>query len=73
MQVMLWFGKVHKVEVGAKRYVDALFNNNLKSGGFYASKKGLTGPIGDQSELFADIANTAYQDNAYMAIQRFYN
>lgn len=71
MRLMLLLGKVHKVEVGAKRYVDGLFNNDFKSGGFYASKKGLTGPLGEQGVLFADINNQLFQDNAYQAIQRF--
>ncbi|WP_218061292.1 hypothetical protein [Pseudoalteromonas luteoviolacea] len=71
MQVMLWLGKVHKVEVGAGRYIEGLFNKELKSGIFYASKKGLTGAISDQSTLFSDLSNEAYQDNAYRAIQRF--
>ncbi|MCO7187555.1 MULTISPECIES: SDR family NAD(P)-dependent oxidoreductase [unclassified Pseudoalteromonas] len=71
MQVMLWLGKVHKVEEGAKRYLIGLFDKELKSGTFYASQKGLTGPIGDQAELFEDLNNQQYQDNAYQAIQRF--
>jgi len=71
MQVMLKLGKVHKLEVGAQRYVDALFNQSYKSGGFYASQKGLTGPIGEQSELFADLANPNFQDNARQAIHNF--
>ncbi|GLX86207.1 hypothetical protein tloyanaT_24600 [Thalassotalea loyana] len=71
MQVMQWAGKVHGVEQGAARYIDGLYNLELKSGGFYASQKGLSGPIDDQSKLFPDIGNTNYQDNAYQAIQRF--
>ena len=72
MQIMLWLGKVHKVEQGAKRYVDGLFNNSeYQSGGFYASKKGLTGEICEQSTLFRDLQNTHFQDNAYDALKRF--
>ncbi|MBB6522424.1 SDR family NAD(P)-dependent oxidoreductase [Pseudoteredinibacter isoporae] len=71
MQVMLMLGKVHKVETGAQRYLDGLFNPRYKSGAFYASKKGLTGPVGEQGKIFSDINNETYQDNAYMAIQRF--
>ncbi|WDD97537.1 SDR family NAD(P)-dependent oxidoreductase [Thalassomonas actiniarum] len=71
MKVMLWLGKVHKLEVGAERYVDGLFNKSYKSGGFYASQSGLTGPIGDQAMLFADLDNETFQDNANEAIHRF--
>ncbi|KZN37939.1 hypothetical protein N480_14440 [Pseudoalteromonas luteoviolacea S2607] len=71
MQVMLWLGKVHNVEVGAKRYINGIFNKELKTGVFYASKKGLTGKVCDQSTLFSDLNSTEYQDNAYRAIQRF--
>ncbi|BFM18525.1 hypothetical protein R50073_47080 [Maricurvus nonylphenolicus] len=71
MQVMLWLGKVHRVEVGAQRYVDGLFNSAYQNGGFYASKQGLTGAVGEQGVLFKDINNESFQDNAYQAIQRF--
>ena len=71
MQIMLWLGKVHKVEQGAKRYIDGLFNTEYQSGGFYASKKGLTGQVCEQSTLFSDLQNTHFQDNAYSAIKRF--
>jgi len=71
MQVMQWLGKVHRVEVGARRYVDGLFNNTYQSGSFYASKKGLTGAVCEQGELFKDINNETFQENAYQAIQRF--
>lgn len=71
MKVMLWLGKVHPVEVGAKRYIDGLFNKKYQSGGFYASKKGLTGPVGEQGAIFEDINNKNFQENAYHAIKRF--
>ena len=70
MKVMLLLGKVHKVEVGAQRFVDALLSKQYQSGGFYASEKGLTGKIGEQSALFADLANTKYQDNAKAALDQ---
>ena len=72
MRVMLWLGKVHQVEDGAKRYLTGLFDQELTSGGFYASKKGLTGKIGEQSLLFTDLGNSQYQENAYHAIQKFH-
>ena len=71
MQIMLMLGKVHKLEVGAKRFVDGLMHESYTSGIFYASKSGLTGAIGDQSELFADLKNENFQDNASKAINRF--
>lgn len=71
MKVMLMLGKVHKLEVGAQRYVDGLLNDSYNSGGFYASQKGLTGAIGEQGKLFPDLNNERFQDNAKYAIQRF--
>jgi len=71
MKVMLMIGKVHKLDVGANRFVDGLFNASYPSGAFYASKKGLTGAIGEQGKLFADLNNNTFQDNAKNAIHRF--
>ena len=70
-QFMLLMGKVHRLEVGAKRYVDALTDESFKSGVFYASQKGVTGPVGAQSTIFADLNDTTIQDNASEAIHRF--
>lgn len=71
MKIMLMLGKVHGVETGARRYVDGLLNESYKSGIFYASKKGLTGPVGEQRVIFSDLDNKAFQDNACQAIRRF--
>ncbi|WP_235423443.1 SDR family NAD(P)-dependent oxidoreductase [Pseudoalteromonas luteoviolacea] len=71
MQVMLWLGKVHRVETGAARYLTAIFDANLESGRFYASKKGLTGALSAQHHVFADLDNPQFQDNALLAIERF--
>lgn len=71
MQLMLMLGKVHTVKVGAKRFVDGLQDESYISGKFYASKKGLTGPVSDQSVLFGDFADQQFQDNASAAISRF--
>lgn len=71
MKVMLMIGKVHKLEVGAQRFVHGLLNESYKSGIFYGSQKGLTGPIGEQSRLFSDLSNEQFQDNAKNAIHRF--
>lgn len=65
-------GLSHSLEKGAKRFVDGINNNSLKSGGFYASKEGvLTGPLVAQENIFSDLANEEYQDNADAAIHQF--
>lgn len=67
-------GLVHKLEKGAKRFVDGISNDTFQSGIFYASKdKLLTGPVIDQAIIFPDLNNSAYQDNAHAAIHRFIN
>ncbi|MEM7030967.1 MAG: SDR family NAD(P)-dependent oxidoreductase [Chloroflexota bacterium] len=66
------FGLMHKVELGAKRYVDVLNDKSYKSGVFYASEAPtLTGPLVDQGTIFADLNNRLFQDNANKAIHRF--
>ena len=63
---------VHTLDVGAKRFVDAISDERYKSGVFYASKEGrLSGDMVDQSTFFADLKNTSFQDNANDAIHRF--
>ncbi len=65
-------GMVHELEVGAKRFVDAISDEQYKSGVFYASKEGkLSGDMVDQSTFFTDLKNTSFQDNANEAIHRF--
>jgi NAD(P)-dependent dehydrogenase (short-subunit alcohol dehydrogenase family) len=65
-------GMVHKLEVGAKRFVDGISDERYKSGIFYASKEGkLSGDLVDQSTFFADLKNSTFQDNADRAIHRF--
>jgi NAD(P)-dependent dehydrogenase (short-subunit alcohol dehydrogenase family) len=65
---------VHKLEVGAKRFVDAISDERYKSGVFYASRQGkLSGEMVDQSTFFPDLKNTTFQDNANEAIHRFIN
>jgi NAD(P)-dependent dehydrogenase (short-subunit alcohol dehydrogenase family) len=65
-------GLVHKLEKGAKRFVDGISKDTFKSGVFYASRaKRLTGQVIDQSTIFADLSNSSYQDNANAAIHRF--
>lgn len=66
------FGLVQSVDKGAKRLIDGLNDDALKSGVFYASKaSALTGPVIDQSQIVPDLANPAYQDHAAEAVHRF--
>jgi hypothetical protein len=63
---------VHPLDVGAKRFVDAISDERYKSGVFYASKEGkLSGDMVDQSTFFTDLNNTSFQDNANEAIHHF--
>ncbi|MDR5644422.1 SDR family NAD(P)-dependent oxidoreductase [Burkholderia cenocepacia] len=63
---------VHDVDRGAKRMIDALSQPAFKTGHFYASgKHALTGPLVDQSDILADLANESFQDNANEAVHRF--
>ena len=66
------FGLTHSLQIGSKRIVEGLTDGALKSGVFYASHENtLTGPIVDQSTIFADLGNQTFQDNADEAIHRF--
>ena len=70
--IMPLFGLVHDLQEGAERLVEGLNDPSLKSGRFYASQGNkLTGPMIDQSEIFSDLANQTYQDNASEAVNRF--
>jgi len=67
-------GMVHKLDVGAKRFVDGISDERYKSGVFYASKEGkLSGDMVDQSTFFTSLKNTTFQDNANEAIHHFIN
>ena len=69
---MQLFGGAHSLETGAKRYVDALLlEDEYKTGTFYASKKGTTGPVVDQAELMDVFKNESYQDHADEALHKF--
>lgn len=69
--VMPMMGMAHSLETGANRLVKGISDESLKSGVFYASKKGVTGPIADQSTLFPDLKNASFQDNAAKAIHSY--
>ncbi len=65
-------GMVHKLEVGAKRFVDGISDDRYKTGVFYASKQGkLSGDMVDQGTFYTDLKNATFQDNADAAIHRF--
>jgi NAD(P)-dependent dehydrogenase (short-subunit alcohol dehydrogenase family) len=66
------FGLAHSLQTGAKRIVDGLVDQALRSGHFYGSKANtLTGPLVDQSEIFADLGDITVQSNAAEAVHRF--
>ena len=72
MKMAPLLGMAHGVDTAAKRYVDALTNEDLyKTGVFYASKKGTKGPVCDQAEIFSALKNEEHQDNASAAIYKF--
>jgi hypothetical protein len=73
MPIQKALGMTHGVEMGAKRYVDVLTNDeSYESGKFYASVKGLTGELGDQAELYnLDFENQEHASNANVAIHSF--
>lgn len=71
MKLMTKIGRMHTVDVGAKRFVDALYDEKYESGHFYASAKGVVGPVIDQSRLFEDLDNQTIQNNATQAIRQF--
>ena len=70
--VMPHLGISHKLDVGAKRLVDGVTDPTLSSGVFYASAAGkMKGPIVPQTDIFPDLADPTFQDNANEAIHRF--
>lgn len=65
-------GMMHGIEKGARRFVDALTNDSYKSGTFYASKANIiVGPLVDQGDIFPDLNNQKYQENAFKAIHSY--
>jgi len=71
-RLMPMMGMMHELPKGAKRYVDVLYEDEYKTGRFYASKAPvLVGELVDQATIFSDFKNQTYQDNAYKALQSF--
>lgn len=65
-------GIAHSLDIGARRLVDGVTDPALRSGVHYASAANtLTGPVVNQADIFPDLADHAYQDNADKAIHRF--
>lgn len=70
--IMKLVGVAHGLETGTKRYIDALTDEDTyKTGVFYASKKGTTGPVCDQVVFMEELTNQEYQDNANIALHNF--
>ncbi len=70
--VMPHLGISHNLDVGAKRLVDGVTDSTLSSGVFYASAAGkMKGPLVDQTDIFPDLADPSFQDQANEAIHRF--
>ncbi len=70
--LMVAFGMMHNVEMGAARFFNALTDECYKSGVFYGSAAdAMIGDVVDQSVILSDFANKDFQDNAYEAIHRF--
>jgi len=72
MPLLEMLGKVHKVEIGAKRFVDVVIQDEYKSGVFYASKDDSPiGDLADQVTFLPEFYNEAYQENVYRAVQSY--
>jgi NAD(P)-dependent dehydrogenase (short-subunit alcohol dehydrogenase family) len=70
--VMPHLGMSHNLDVGAERLVDGVTDPALSSGVFYASAAGkMKGPLVNQTDIFPDLADPSFQDNANEAIHRF--
>jgi NAD(P)-dependent dehydrogenase (short-subunit alcohol dehydrogenase family) len=70
--VMPALGLSHSLKTGAGRLVDGITDPALRTGVFYASAAStITGPVVDQADIFPDLRNATFQDNAHQAIHRF--
>lgn len=67
-------GNAHGLEAGAKRYIDAIMDqDSFQTGHFYASEgqNKVSGSVVDQNTLLDDFDNEEYQDNANATIHSF--
>lgn len=73
MWIMQLLGRAHSVDVGAKRYVDVLLNDDeFKSGIWWGSERGLTGKLANQKEHWPEIiGKQSAQDNVDIVIHNF--
>lgn len=79
MSVFGLLGYFHELEVGAKRYVDAVtgegeFEKFTSSGAYIASKTGISGPVVDQVEVFdtaKQYGDVTKQEAVYKALNEF--
>ena len=72
LNILSCCGKAHSLQVGAKRYVDALLEHSTyNSGVFYGSRKGLSGEVSNQADFLSYFTNEIFQDNANEAIHEF--
>ncbi len=70
--VMPLRGMAHKVDKGAKRYVDAVNSTRYETGRFYASAESkVIGDLVDQAPIYKPLTNETYQDNAAAALSHF--
>lgn len=70
---MVLVGRFHPLHVGAKRYLDVLYDEEtFETGHFYASKSSWpTGRMVDQKKHLDCVYNRNYQDNANAAIHSY--
>ena len=72
LSIMQVFHKAHNVETGAKRYVDALYDeSSYQTGVFYASANGISGDVCDQARFIDYLDKESYQDHCNEAIHTF--
>ena len=79
LKMMGPLGVTHKLEVGAKRYVDAVNREGIyhefETGAFVASAHGVSGPVKDQSKRkdkrAAQYGDLIKQEAAFAAVQAF--
>jgi hypothetical protein len=72
MNLLRALGKLHGLETGGRRLVDAIFDAGYQSGHFYASEApGVTGKIVDQVVIAPEMGDPVSQDHADEAVHRF--
>lgn len=73
-KILLSLNLMHKLDIGAKRYIDVLFNKSFRSGFFYGSPPGRsTGILVEQNKFYENLNNKKHQDNAETVVNFFIN